>query len=109
MKATTEYWADYRGWVITRLEAQGKIFKETAEQVWDKKIKAIWAVGAVAGDGDFDETSDIELIFETVDGDQIGADWDLQQAIEEVQKDVGFIQCYYDVPDTDERKVLIID
>jgi len=34
---------------------------------------------------------------------------ELQMAIEDIQTDVGFIQCYIDSPKIDELKILITD
>ena len=59
MKVETQDWAGYRGYIIERLKAQGKKFKEVAEDALGQDIEAIWAVGGVAGDGEFDETSDV--------------------------------------------------
>lgn len=109
MKVDANYLAGYSGWALERLKAYARQFKEAAEQALEQPVKAIWAVGAIAGDGDFDETSDIELLFELED---MTADFDdqaLQVAIEEIESDAGFIQCYVDSPDPDEPKILIID
>jgi hypothetical protein len=109
MKVDANYLAGYSGWAVERLKAYARQFKEAAEQALEQPVKAIWAVGAIAGDGNFDETSDIELIFELED---MLADFDdqaLQMAIEQIESDAGFIQCYVDSPDLDEPKILIID
>ena len=109
MKIDANYLAGYSGWAVERLKAYARQFKETAEQVLEQPVKAIWAVGGIAGEGDFDETSDIELLFELEDMSVDVDDFDLQIAIENIEADAGFIQCYVDTPDPNERKILIID
>jgi hypothetical protein len=109
MKADANYLAGYSGWAIERLKAYARQFKEAAEQALEQPVKSIWAVGGIAGGGDFDETSDIELVFELEDMTADIDDQALQMAIETVESDAGFIQCYVDNPDPDEPKILIID
>jgi len=109
MKVDANYLAGYTGWALERLKAQGRQLKEAAELALGTPVKAIWAVGEIAGDGEFDETGDIELLFEIDIPTDAEIEYDLQLAIESVQKDVGFIQCYIESPDPDERKILIID
>jgi hypothetical protein len=109
MKVNANYLAGYTGWALERLKAQGRQLKEAAESVLDQPLIAIWAVGGIAGDGDFDETSDIELVFEVENPEDADTEYELQLAIESVHKDVGFIQCYIERPDSNERKIIIID
>jgi predicted nucleotidyltransferase len=109
MKVDANYLAGYTGWALERLKAQGRQLKEAAESILGQPVKAIWAVGEIAGDGDFDETSDIELLFEVENPETSDSEYDLQLAIESIQKDVGFIQCYIESPEPGERKILIID
>lgn len=109
MKVDVDYLAGYTGWALERLKAQARQLKETAERVLETPVKAIWAVGAIAGDGDFDETTDIELLFEVESSDLELHESELQMAIEDIETEVGFIQCYVDVPETDELKILISD
>jgi len=109
MKVDANFLAGYSGWALERLKAQGRQFKQTAEQVLGTQVKAIWAVGAIAGDSEFDETTDIELLFELEESDLDLDESELQMAIEDTQTDVGFIQCYIDSPKIDELKILITD
>jgi len=109
MKVDADFLAGYSGWAVERLKAYARQFKETAEQVLEQPVKAIWAVGGIAGEGEFDETSDIELLFELEDMTAEVDNVDLQIAIENIEADAGFIQCYIDTPDLGERKILIID
>lgn len=109
MKVDADYLAGYTGWAVERLKAQARQLKETAEKVLETPVKAIWAVGAIAGDGNFDETTDIELLFELEDSDLEISENDLQIAIEDIETEVGFIQCYIESPDQDEQKILISD
>ena len=107
MKIDVDYLSGYTGWALERLKAQSRQLKEAAEQSIRQPVKAIWAVGSIAGDGDFDETSDIELLFELVDMTSEVDDYELQLAIENIQTEVGFIQCYVESPTDDEQKILI--
>jgi len=108
MKVNANYLAGYTGWALERLKAQSRQLKEAAELALGTPVKAIWAIGGIAGEGEFDETSDIELLFDMDISADIETEGILQLAIESVQKDVGFIQCYIDSPDIDERKISII-
>jgi predicted nucleotidyltransferase len=109
MKANANYLTGYSGWAVERLKAYARQFKEAAEQALEQPVKSIWAVGSIANHVDFDETSDIELIFELEDMTVEIDDQALQMAVELVESDAGFIQCYVDNPDPDEPKILIID
>lgn len=109
MKEDENYLAKYSGWAVERLKAYARQFKEAAEQALDQPVKSIWAVGPIAGTGNFDETSDIELVFELKDMTAEVDSQALQMAIELVESDAGFIQCYVDNLDPDEPKILIID
>jgi len=109
MKVDDNYLAGYSGWAVDRLKAYARQFKEVAEQTLNQQVKAIWAVGLIAEDRDFDETSDIEMVFELKDMAADVDDQALQMAIETVESDAGFIQCYIDIPDPGEPKILIID
>jgi len=108
MKVDANYLAGYTGWALERLKAQGRNFKETAEQILGTPVKAIWAVGAIAGDGEFDEITDIELLFELEDPSLEFDEAEIQMAIEDLETDVGFIQCYIDQPKIDESKIMIV-
>jgi predicted nucleotidyltransferase len=109
MKIDVDYLSGYTGWALERLKAQSRQLKEAAEKSTRQSVKAIWAVGSIAGDGDFDETSDIELLFELEDMSSEADDYDLQLAIEQIGTEVGFIQCYIESPNSNERKILITD
>jgi predicted nucleotidyltransferase len=109
MKIDVDYLSGYTGWALERLKAQGRQLKDAAEQSVKQPVKAIWAVGSIAGDGEFDETSDIELLFELEDMSIEIDNYDLQLAIEQIETEVGFIQCYIESPDDSERKILITD
>jgi predicted nucleotidyltransferase len=109
MKIDFDNLSGYTGWALERLKAQGRQLKEAAEKSTRQSVKAIWAVGSIAGDGEFDETSDIELLFELYDMSIEIDDYDLQLAIEQIETEVGFIQCYVDSPEPSEQKILIIN
>jgi predicted nucleotidyltransferase len=109
MKIDVDGLSGYTGWAIERLKAQARQLKEAAESTLKQPIKAIWAVGSIAGDGEFDETSDIELLFELKDMSTNVDEYELQLSIEEIETEVGFIQCYIESPSQNEQKVLITD
>jgi len=111
MKVETQDWAGYRGYIIERLKAQAKKFKEVAEDALGQDIEAIWAVGGVAGDGEFDETSDVELIVEIVNLEEFEDTlaYVLQDNIDLVETDVGFIRIDVQNPEDYDKKLLIID
>lgn len=107
MKIDFDTLSGYTGWALERLKAQGRQLKEAAEKSTKQSVKAIWAVGSIAGDGEFDETSDIELLFELDNMSGDVDEYDLQLAIEQIETEVGFIQCYVESPDPSEQKILI--
>lgn len=109
MKENANYLARNPGWAVERLKAYARQFKEAAEQALEQPVKSIWAVGSIAGNGNFSETSDIELVFELEDMTAEIDNQALQMAIEVVESDAGFIQCYIDELDPNEPKILIID
>lgn len=101
--------AGYRGWVLERLKAQAKTFKELAEEILGEDIRNIYAVGGVVGDGEFDDTSDVELMFELaedVDVDENVIDA-LQTEIEYAETEVGFIYITVNYGPTRNKKILI--
>lgn len=107
MKIDVNNLSGYTGWAIERLKAQSRQLKEAVEHVANHTVKAIWAVGSIAGNGDFDETSDIELLVELDDMSIEVDEHELQLAIEQIETEVGFIQCYVESPDPNEQKILI--
>ena len=109
MKVMLDDSAGYRGWVLERLKAQAKTFKELAEEILGEDIKNIYAVGGVVGDGEFDDTSDVELMFELaedVDVDE-GVIDALQTEIEYAETEVGFIYITVNYGPTRNKKILI--
>lgn len=102
-------WGEYAGFCIERLQAQGKQFKTIAEETVGQPVKSIWAVGGVVGDGEFDDTSDVELLFDFENNKAVTESqmtW-LQQEIEAVETNVGFIQVFVGQPLSEEKRIRI--
>jgi predicted nucleotidyltransferase len=99
----------YKGFCIERLRAQSKKFKKLSEDTLKQPVKAIWAIGGVVGDGDFNDTSDVELLVELEENSESVADleYELQSEIETCATDIGFISVYVGSPRDDEKKVKI--
>jgi hypothetical protein len=79
---------------------------------WDSALsagKAIWAIGGVVGDGEFNDTSDVELLVELEENTEAEADleYELQSEIETCATDIGFISVYVGSPKDDEKKIKI--
>ena len=99
----------YRGFCIERLKAQSKKIKATAEETLELPVSAIYAVGGVAGEGDFDDTSDVELVFEideNLDVDPYLED-ELQAKIENSINSIGCIRSYIGSTDPNEKRIRI--
>lgn len=99
----------YRGWVLERLKAQSKTFKELAEEILGEEISNIYAIGGVVGDGAFDETSDVDILIELTEDCEVDLDLvdALQEEIEYVENEIGFIQITVQHGPSSNKKIAI--